>query len=533
MARTSKRRLLEGLLHPPGDMVEAERPPTPRWIAQRDEILATGAWDDEEPAPLFERFELLATLGHGGYGCVFKARDPDLDRIVAIKRCKSEHPLATEALVSEARTVAQLTHENIITVHQIGRDGDDVFFVMEYVGGGSLDQFACRKHEQPRSWRELVPIFAGAARGLAAAHARGVVHGDFKPANVLLHEDLRPRVADFGLARMVGAPNVEPGAVGTLAYAAREVLAGEACDKRSDQWSFFMALWHCLEGELPLVHPAGDDSLEFWSSEDAVIRALDAWAGPSSLRADVPERLGELVCVGLSLDPAERWPDMSVVAQELTKLAVLAEAPVLEPSEGPPADSGRWERWTSTLIGGLVFMAGVLATLSYAYVPWPWRLASNLDEDSPPSSESAERALSDDEEPCVTDGVPFVPDGNVETVCRTLAAESPGQERAVALWKELRGSREQRAKTAGDWLELASDSAVLAQTFEREALEFETTAEARTREGSLHRTAEQLARHAHDQLREASNLDEDGDGTAAAVSVIGSVADRVLQPELD
>ena len=492
-------------------MPASERSSTPRWLEQQDEIDAAAAWGEDDSPPLFDRFELLDTVGYGGYGCVFKARDPKLNRVVAIKRCMSESPCAATILLSEAQTLAQLSHPNIITIHESGKDDEDVFFVMEYVSGGSLEAFAfADEHERP--WRALVPIFVGAARGVAAAHEAGVVHGDIKPANILLHEDLRPRVADFGLARIVGVPTLMPGAVGTLAYAAPEVLAGQIRNERSDQWSFFVTLWHCLEGELPFVNPDADAEWQLWSSEEAVLRAIDAWPGPSSLRVDVPESLRELLRVGLSRDPGDRFPDMHAVARELSELVVSPE-----PNEGyvhelvseraPPASD--WP-WTSYLIGGLLFGAGVLAMWSFPHLS-----EAELVRHEPPPVNSSERAMFEPRTPCVADGVPIAPDTSVQTICRALTTD---YQAAGHLWDEVAGARERDAATPLDWLKLGCDTASIAQTYLRVA---ETSDPQRAEE--LRAAAKGYAQVARNFLSKAT-VEE----TAEAVSQVESVIDRII-----
>jgi len=163
----------------------------------------------------------------------------------------------------------------------------------------------------------------GVARGLAAAHDEGVVHRDLKPQNILLHEDLRPRVADFGLARSMGKPKWTDGAIGTLCYVAPEILAApghELGDARSDQWSFFVTLCQCIDGWPPM--------LPLWTREEPksdarMLRLIARWLRRSKLvGTEIPDALAQILRVGLALDPGERFENMHVVADELEKVSV-------------------------------------------------------------------------------------------------------------------------------------------------------------------------------------------------------------------
>src|SRR5437763_1115036 len=148
------------------------------------------------------RYVVLDRIGAGGMGVVYAAYDPELDRRVAIKLLRPDR-FSSEAgrlrLLREAQALARLTHPNVVAVYDAGTFGDRVFVAMELVEGETLRQWL---GEGPRSWREVLDRFLPAGRGLAAAHAAGLVHRDFKPENVLLGRDGRVRVMDFGLARV-------------------------------------------------------------------------------------------------------------------------------------------------------------------------------------------------------------------------------------------------------------------------------------------------------------------------------------------
>lgn len=213
------------------------------------------------------RYVILDCLGAGANGVVYLARDPELDRRVALKLSRADGwtpPLARRRFVREAQMLARVNHPNVVTVYDAGLLGDAIFIAMEYVAGESLQRW--RQRATPTR-AQIIEAFRQAARGLAAAHDAGIVHRDFKPANVLVGSDGRVRVADFGLARNAAddadAPAGEPPDIeerstdllsrsgmfiGTPAYMAPEQRRGEAAQASSDQYAFCVALAEALTG---------------------------------------------------------------------------------------------------------------------------------------------------------------------------------------------------------------------------------------------------------------------------------------------
>ena len=152
------------------------------------------------------RFEpkLERPLGEGTFSRVYEATDPQLERSVALKIYKksSLEGLERQQVLEEARALAQLEHQNVVAIHEVGEHQGQIFLAMELVRGQTLEEL----HTTRPAWRTLVELYVQAGRGLAAAHGKGLVHGDFKPANVIVDEHGRPRVLDFGLARPHGNP---------------------------------------------------------------------------------------------------------------------------------------------------------------------------------------------------------------------------------------------------------------------------------------------------------------------------------------
>ncbi len=283
--------------------------------------------DAEPPRSLqsgttLDQYVVLGLVGSGGAGDVYVAWDNRLDRRVALKmlRPHREHegatlqPDAFALLVSEARLLAKLSHPNVVTVHDIRRIDDVAFIAMEYVEGVDL---STHLEDHPLAWTEVVRIFVAAGRGIAAAHEAGIVHGDLKPANILLGADGRPRVSDFGVARSVVehdtaehavslsdaedgmSASVEastPVLVGTPYAMAPEQHRGLRATIESDIYGFCVSLWQALYGSPPFRAPSNAEL------EEAKLQG----APPAPSNSAVPRWLHGVVARGLAPDPAAR-----------------------------------------------------------------------------------------------------------------------------------------------------------------------------------------------------------------------------------
>jgi WD40 repeat protein/serine/threonine protein kinase len=286
-----------------------------------------------EPTTAIEiaHYTVIGTLGSGGMGVVYVAHDQQLGRRVALKllRHANASEIARARLYREAQAMARLAHPNVVTVHEVGTYRGQVFLAMEFVGGANLRAWL-RMHK--RGWREIVATFIQAGEGLAAAHQAGIIHRDFKPDNVLVGDDGRVRVADFGLAHgldldlgevtpepsdsgrqpvALDSPLTETGAiVGTPAYMAPEQHEGTGIDARCDQFSFCVALWEALYGKRPFPG----------SSVAELIAALKA--GRMLMPTDpgeVPPWLHRVILRGLAINPDNRWPSMSELLVALAR----------------------------------------------------------------------------------------------------------------------------------------------------------------------------------------------------------------------
>ncbi len=296
------------------------------------------------------RYRILRRLGAGGMGVVYAAQDPELGRTVAIKvvreRLGDVRDAMRERLRREAQALARLTHPNVVSIFDVGVDGDQLYIVMQHVDGATIDDWI-RTHHVDRAG--IIALYLQAGRGLAAAHDAGLVHRDFKPANVLVESGGTVRVTDFGLARLsnlselpigdsgqgIGMTMTRGDVVGTPAYMAPEQFAGAEITPATDQFGFCVSLWEALVGTRPF---AGD-------TLDTIRGAVLAGRiDPATTRA-LPRRIATALRRGLSREPGDRHADMRAL------LAALAPLP-------------RW--WIPVGVGAVVAGVGVIAAVTLA-----------------------------------------------------------------------------------------------------------------------------------------------------------------------
>jgi hypothetical protein len=285
-----------------------------------------------ERGATFGRYTILSLIGSGGMGDVYAAYDPELDRKVALKligALGAQDERAHARLLREAKSAAKLSHANVVVVHDAGTYLERVFVAMEFVDGLTIKDWLAAAR---RSRAEILAVYIAAARGLAAAHAAGLVHRDFKPHNVMVGKDAgEVRVMDFGLAQEIASPQDEraegptaaTGAgddlaagltrtgelVGTPLYMAPEQFQGQRTDARTDQFSFCVALYQSLYGEPPFGKKV--------TLEELIPDVLAGRVRPPPAKHDVPTWLRRVLLRGLSVDPAARWPSMAAVIQAL------------------------------------------------------------------------------------------------------------------------------------------------------------------------------------------------------------------------
>lgn len=303
---------------------------------QRNSVRA-GLFGSQETTRL-GRYRLLGQLGQGSMGVVYLAEDDDLGRRVALKVLRESGDDATKRFLREARSMASLAHPNIATVHEVIRVDGRVCIALEYVQGKTLHRWL----QTERTLPQVLEMFTQAGHGLAAAHDGGIVHRDFKPDNVLVGDDGRARVLDFGLAKPTGSNSLAErekltatGAVmGTPRYMAPEQFKAERCTPATDQFSFCIALYEAVCGERPFA----GDGLSSLGRE-----VLSGRIKP--FPASVPEALRSVVSKGLSVDPDERFANMHAL------LAQLGTVGRVDPGRGDDRAHGRRSHSVWWLVG--------------------------------------------------------------------------------------------------------------------------------------------------------------------------------------
>ncbi|MEM7151629.1 MAG: tetratricopeptide repeat protein [Myxococcota bacterium] len=365
-------------------------------------LSAVGGRPNASPEPSFGigdsvgRYLLLANLGRGGMGWVMRALDTELQREVAIKLLqRALESTARQRLMREARAMAQLSHPNVVPVYDVGEHAGVVFVAMEMVQGRTLSSWL---RASSRRWQDVVEHFLAAGEGLAAAHRMGLVHRDFKPANVMVGDDGRVRVLDFGLARPIdesssvgvdfgpelrssadrelvsSSSSIDVGSasltqtglvLGTPAYMAPEQFVFGVPEARSDQYAFCVSLWEGLYGERP-----------FQGRDHAKLRAAKATLPEPPKQPVGPPTLTRVLMQGLAPRPADRFASMEDLLAALRRtrrarplgagLAVAGAALVLvglgvavasrRPTHDPCADAetkldGVWDEQRRAAVG--------------------------------------------------------------------------------------------------------------------------------------------------------------------------------------
>jgi tetratricopeptide (TPR) repeat protein/tRNA A-37 threonylcarbamoyl transferase component Bud32/ABC-type transporter Mla MlaB component len=273
------------------------------------------------------RYLVLKKLGEGGKGVVYKTRDTVLNRVVAIKMLKSavSSEEAYSRFMREAQAVAKLNHPNIVSIHDIGKENEKQFFVLEFVGGTSLRELMKTYPEGKCDVQTVLRVGIDICSALQYAHSQGVLHRDVKPENILITEEGTAKLMDFGLAKMVDQPSItqEGIIVGTVAYVAPENALGKSADARSDLYSFGAVLYEMVTGKPPFP---GEDPVKviFGHIHDYPV-------SPTKLNPKVPQALVDCIMRLLEKEPEKRYQNAAALKEVLTDISEYSKA-TLAPS---------------------------------------------------------------------------------------------------------------------------------------------------------------------------------------------------------
>ncbi len=322
----------------------------------------------EELAPHFPQLEILELLGKGGMGAVYKARQPGLDRFVAVKILPPEvgtDPAFAERFTREARTLGKLSHQNIVAIFDSGQTGDLYYFLMEFIDGANLRQIIQSGGIQPEQALAIVPQICDA---LQFAHDAGVVHRDIKPENILVDKQGQVKIADFGLAKLIGQAPAEftltgtNQVMGTLHYIAPEQMAGSrGVDHRADIYSLGVVFYEMLTGALPMGR-----------------------FEPPSKKVQVDVRLDEVVLRALENEPQRRYQQAGDVKTAVDIISNRASPDASTPtttrkhsiSQESVTVSSMWRRLTmlpARLTGEIVLLwilGWVITGIGWNFGPW-------------------------------------------------------------------------------------------------------------------------------------------------------------------
>lgn len=320
-----------------------------------------------EPPRKIGKYEILERIGQGGFGLVYKARDPFIKRLVAVKICTSSDETLRKRFLREAEIAGNLHHRNIVTVFEFGYDDAGPFLIQEYLPGDDLDRKI--KRREPLPLVERLRYLLQIARALEYAHKKGILHRDIKPGNVRVLEDGRIKILDFGIAKLSGAETqlTRTGRVlGTAGYLSPEQLKGDPVDSRSDVFSFGILAYELLSYEHPFPGTTISELL------DKVV-----YSDPRPLPAvwpDCPPEIAIMIARAMDKDPERRYAGFPEIAEVLSK--VLAELdPATAPARSQRSDADR----TFTPTDGAAAVEGA-AAVSATPPPLPPELASTAQD---------------------------------------------------------------------------------------------------------------------------------------------------------
>ena len=260
------------------------------------------------------KYEILDKIGEGGFGVVYKGKDPFIKRLVAVKTCNSENESIQKRFFREAEIAGNLHHANVVTIHDFGIEGETPYLVQEYLSGVDLD-VKMRDEADSIPLLTKVQYLRGIAEGLRYAHSKGVIHRDIKPANIRILENGRVKVMDFGIAKLKDQDSqlTQTGmTLGTVSYLSPEQLKGDNIDHRADIFSYGVLAYELLSGKRPFEADTISSLFYMLLNESA--------PDLTRLDPDIPDPLNAAVQRCLSKEADERYPDFEQLIDELRRI---------------------------------------------------------------------------------------------------------------------------------------------------------------------------------------------------------------------
>lgn len=288
-------------------------------------------------------YKIEQKLGEGGMGAVYKGVDTMLDREVAIKALRPELARQTsivERFRSEAVTLAKLHHPNIATLYALFRQGEELYMVLEYVRGETLERVLQRRGAL--SSEEVIPVFCQILDGINHAHEYGIIHRDIKPANMMLTEKGTLKVLDFGIARLLGSARMTRAGniIGTLEYMAPEQVRGLETDARSDIYALGMMLYEMLTGRTPFTT---DNEFELMKLQTEAIPTA-----PRQINESIPQEVEAAIMRAIEKDPARRFQTAGEFRDSLLDAGFAAQGRMHTATTGNRASQGDYHRASSS-----------------------------------------------------------------------------------------------------------------------------------------------------------------------------------------
>lgn len=300
-----------------------------------------------DPGTTLGKYLLCEVLGQGGMGVVYKAHDPVIDRYVAVKLfdCEFRDDIeAAQRFLREIRAIGRLSHEHVVTIHEVGQTENQYFLVMEWLSAGSVGMHI--RSNGPFDWKEATRIVAQSCKGLQAAHDPGIVHRDIKPDNLLMTNHGTIKVSDFGLARILNETSLTHAdqIIGTPAYMSPEQCQGKVTDSRCDLYALGATFYTLLTGKRPFDYAIGSEQVFQAHCNDPI-------PDPRAISATIPMACTRIIHRAMAKQPEDRY---QTCAEMLVDLDAL-----LQPSK-PASKRNR----TKAIIYGVIVLVVVLLMIA-------------------------------------------------------------------------------------------------------------------------------------------------------------------------